>query len=352
MNDSGLLPAHILLDSRQRAYALRILGLPDSIPTKNILPITLRIGDGNAQPEELPEYDLIWSTSQQIRTYGQHLAKQISVRFSIDPAEGVEPIIAMPAEVFPGKIFVEEKCRAIEIAKRDQADLSLWCDGSKLDKGETGAAVAWKQGDEWLTRKVTLGQNKEIFDAELWGISEAVKVAEQKCLAQQYVLINIFCDSQLAINRLKVIDNKAGQALKAQIYQKVKQLIRQGHEVSICWVPSHCKIEGNDRADQAAKEAAQGDRIWTAKWTSLTHLKRQITDEKKAQLRAWHEQKTKEREGRKRGFYVFSPKAEIDPLLGKSQKFYASRFYQLKAGHGAIGTFLKKIGATETAECW
>lgn len=34
MNDSGLLPAHILLDSRQRVYALRILGLPDSIPTK------------------------------------------------------------------------------------------------------------------------------------------------------------------------------------------------------------------------------------------------------------------------------------------------------------------------------
>ena len=76
MSDSGLLPAHIflflhilclyatrwvmtdapayiLLDSRQRAYAHRLLSLPDSIPTKDILPITLRTGDGNAQPGDL-----------------------------------------------------------------------------------------------------------------------------------------------------------------------------------------------------------------------------------------------------------------------------------------------------------
>ncbi len=101
-----------------------------------------------------------------------------------------------------------------------------------------------------------------------------------------------------------------------------------------------------------SREAAGGERIQTARWTSLTHLKRQITEEKKSQLRAWYEQKTKERESRKGGFYVLSLKAEMDPLLGQTKKVYASRFYQLKTGHGAIGTFLSRIGATETAECW
>ena len=148
------------------------------------------------------------------------------------------------------------------------------------------------------------------------------------------------------------MDCKAGQALKTQIYQKVEQLIQQGHEISVCWVPSHCKVERNERADKAAKEAAGRERIQTARWTSLTHLKRRITEEKKLQLRAWHEQKTKERESRKSGFYVPSLKAEMDPLLGKTKKFYASRFYQLKTGHAAIGTFFNRIGATETAECW
>lgn len=42
----------------------------------------------------------------------------------------------------------------------------------------------------------------------------------------------------------------------------------------------------------------------------------------------------------------------MDPLLGNIKKFYALRFYQLKTGHGAISTFLSRIGAIETAKCW
>ncbi len=356
MSESGLLPAHVLLDFRQRKYAYRILSLPDSIPTKDILPFTLRIGDGNAQPEDVSEYDSIWLTAQRIKNYGQHLAQQVSVGFSIDPAEGVEPISAMPAQVFPGQIFIEEKNRAVDIAKNDHADLTLWCDGSKLDQGGAGAAVVWKenrQSNEWITQKITLGKNKEIFDAEMWGISEAVKVAEKKgSRVQQPLAISIFCDSQTAINRLKMMDSKAGQALKSQVYRKVEQLTQQKHKISLRWVPGHSNVEGNEKADMAAKEAAAGQRIQTAKWTSLTHLKRRITEEKAAQLLAWNDQGVKERESRQSGLYIPSQKAEIDPLLSKTKKYYAARFYQLKIGHGAIGTFLKRIGATESAECW
>ena len=79
MNDSGLSPAYILLDSRQQAYAHRILNLPNLISTKNIFLATLQTGDGNIQPEDLPGYDMVWTTNQRIRNYGQHLARQVSV---------------------------------------------------------------------------------------------------------------------------------------------------------------------------------------------------------------------------------------------------------------------------------
>ena len=101
----------------------------------------------------------------------------------------------------------------------------LWYNRSKLDQGGTGAVVVWgknKQDNGWHEQEVTLGKNKEILDAEIWGISKAVKVAERRCLrAQHLLIINIFCDSQTSINKLKTLDSKAGQALKAQIYQKV-----------------------------------------------------------------------------------------------------------------------------------
>lgn len=53
------------------------------------------------------------------------------------------------------------------------AHFKLWYDGSKLDKGATGAAVVWQIEDtnkELQEQKVGLGLLKEIFDAEMWGI--------------------------------------------------------------------------------------------------------------------------------------------------------------------------------------
>ena len=113
------------------------------MPTKDILPTTLPTGDRNAQLEELLKYDLVWSTNQRTRAYGQHLAKQISTRFSIDPAEGVEPILAISVQFFPRKICIEKRSKDIETAKKadDRANLTLWCNGSKLYQGEVEAAV-------------------------------------------------------------------------------------------------------------------------------------------------------------------------------------------------------------------
>ncbi len=74
INDFRLLLPHILLDTRQQVYALWIINLTDWISTKDIFPIILQSGDGNAQPEDLPEYDLVWTINQRIRTYEQHFA--------------------------------------------------------------------------------------------------------------------------------------------------------------------------------------------------------------------------------------------------------------------------------------
>lgn len=117
-----------------------------------------------------------------------------------------------------------------------------------------------------------------------------------------------------------------------QIYQKAKKLAQQGHDISVRWVPGHSGVEGNERADKAAKEAAVGERVGTAQWSSLTYVKRQIVDEKKLQVNMWHEQKTKERQASRRGFYIPSLKTKMDPVLGNAKKLYASRFYQLKRG--------------------
>ena len=203
---------------------------------------------------------------------------------------------------------MEGREKAIREETIGGSDLELWCNRSKLEKGGTEAAVVWKSNwnsKEWQTVKISLEQNKEIFDAEIWGISEAIKVAEQRSREVLHSLvISIFYDSQTTINNLREDHSSGGQALKRQIYQKTEWQVQQGYDISIRWIPGHSKIEGNEKADRAAKEAAGKGKVRTARWTSLAHVKCQITKEKKLQIHTWYQQKARERESNRRCFYI------------------------------------------------
>ena len=57
---------------------------------------------------------------------------------------GAEPIRTISNLFYPGKLMIEDRNRATFIATIEKAHLKRWCDGSKLDKGGTGAAAIWE----------------------------------------------------------------------------------------------------------------------------------------------------------------------------------------------------------------
>ena len=87
-------------------------------------------------------------------------------------------------------------------------------------------------------------------------------------------------------------------------------------------------------------------------WTSLTHINAELQRSRSAELLAWHQVKSQEREATIQGFYVPSAKSSMSLTLGEALKKYAMRYYQLKIRHGAVGTYLVRIGVMETPECW
>ena len=111
-------------------------------------------------------------------------------------------------------------------------------------------------------------------------------------------------------------------------------------------------LVGHDKGDQSAKNRAHRGERPVEQWSLLTQIWKNLTESHSSELVKWHEVKRNEREASRRGFYVPRLKTGMNELLSGAPKNYASRYFQLKVGHGAIGTFLVKTGVRETSECW
>ena len=231
----------------------------------------------------------------------------------------------------------------------------MWTDGSKLDQGNTGAAVCWKDKklDRWKNKSVYLGKNKGILDAELWAILEALIVATKETRNAKGTPITIFCDSQKALTAIQhTPSQRENRYLRGLIYDKARELQEDGHSIVFRWIPAHSDLIGNDKAHLAAKSRAERGGKQAESWSSLAYIKKNLSDVCSKELTNCHERKTQEREASRYGYYIPWTKNSINPILGSTSKKYASRYYQLKVGHGAVGTHLVRIGAIETPQCW
>lgn len=348
ISEAGLVPAQILLDHRQRIYIYRLLTLPDDHIAKNILPISFRKGDADTiSADEQPEDTLIWAGNERLISLSQWLVRQVATTQAIDSAFGVEPIKKRwrwSTEV-PLQVVVQLRKEALQDAKKEREVMVLWTDGSRSDTGKAGSAVVWldKMSDKWQEKRRYSGENKDSFDAELWAISDALEISIKKTRNANPTTVTVFTGSHAAIG--KTVNPKVrpgGGAVRDLIYQNALDIRKNGHLLVIQWVPSHLKVPGNEKADAVAKDVARKGGRNTDHWSSLTHIKVEIQKTKVAELVQWHQTKSQEREATLRRFYIPKVKGGMSPAFSNTSKKFATRYFQLKVGHGAIGTFLAR----------
>jgi ribonuclease HI len=176
----------------------------------------------------------------------------------------VEPIVEIRPDYFSGEICIANTATALKSAKTNKNDgLALWSDGSRLHHGGTGAEVVWKSNGKWLTSWTHLGINKEIFDAELWRVLDALGIAITEAKPSEPV--TVYLDSQAAIKKKQYSIHQPGQAIALRWHPRAALPSRRQNPVTVQWVPGHLDVEGDERADQPAKQAANGHGRRTAK---------------------------------------------------------------------------------------
>ena len=343
LKESGFEPAACTLNHRQRRYATRLLQLPDDHPAKDILPITLAHGDIGQSDD-----DDIWTNETKTpKSIGTRLAQQLGR--AVDPRYGVEPVAtsATPLTQLPYKVSIEEREKAKASATENQPEgvISLWTDGSRLEDGRVGAAAVYKDRDRWRSHKFGLGSNKEVFDAELYGIAEGLRIAQRLSQRREGCkTVRIFSDSQAALKAVQ----QAGilsQWLTTRIRERAESLAAQGLEVELHWVPGHVGCFGNEEADKAAKQAAAKIPGRAERFATIPYLRRQNTEQRKKECSAWLAKQCK-----KHRSYYGSPKIDAEAM--KAPKKLAQRLFQLRLDVAPTAVWLRRMKKRDSPTCW
>jgi len=348
MNDAGLRPANAILNNRVRQYKMRQMMMPNAKGGGRMIErernVVQRVeGIDELIPEDYP---------LERRRYEGTTLPEIKKGLT-------------------GQVIIQEEEQALEEARKEKEGLVLWTDrsrkereglvlwtdGSRKEDEWVGCAVVWKE-ERWNKRSVHLGRQKEAFDAEMYAMSEAVKIADEICGKKEVMRVTIFTDSQATLRRIQSDEPGPGQVLALGTMNWESELLDKNIRVEYRWVPARKGIEGKEEADlQATKAAYKHCGSYTEtqnplpylNYISFAHIGRQLTEAK------WEENKKEIKEMGKKSKHSYRydlVKRGGNSAVMKSQKSIVARFYQIKTGHALMGKYLMRIGKRRDMKCW
>ena len=210
----------------------------------------------------------------------------------------------------------------------------------------------WRAQEWWTGRRFQLGNDKEVFDAEVIAIYQALRAIEQRQKrGHQHTL---FVDSTSAIFKVRDDDLGPGQRFAVATIEVCSRVIGNDNSATIRWVPTHSGASGNEVADRYVKNAASGEEPVEAipegyaAQTSLPHMTRVPTEARSRETAEWIRAHVRP----ERRYRPTPGRGLRRPPLRRAKKNLAGCCYQLLSGHAATGAYRKKFGRTDTAECW
>lgn len=147
----------------------------------------------------------------------------------------------------------------------------------------------------WRTAGFSTGRGHEAYDAELSAmIYGLVHILGRGTTDRAYT---IYPDSTAAMRRVVNDAPRPGQELAIKVIELAQHVVDQGNSIAIWWTPAHREVEGNERADQAAREMASPPPLRaTRRCFSLAFLRRRASDRA---TRAWGEDIERRNSGRR-----------------------------------------------------
>ena len=167
----------------------------------------------------------------------------------LGPWEIPKPNICMELAVLPKKDTSAEEYKQCFLHHKHSTDVDLYTDGSKSSGGVgAGVAVMTSRRERHTGIKRRLHETASIFTAELY----AIKIALTSIKTSYAISCAVYTDSRSAI---QAIQGQSRCKIVQDILELVVKLNNREIHIIFCWLPGHCNITGNEKADKEAKAA-------------------------------------------------------------------------------------------------
>jgi ribonuclease HI len=234
------------LNKLQRTACLAITGATTSCPTAamqvllNLPPLPMYI------ESEAAKWALRIKSSGNLKPgdLTGHLSILNRCKFPIDEITDSMPTTFSFQRNFSVVVESRERWTKGEV-NFPRGSLVFYTDGSKMDNGDTGAGVCGPR----LKLALPMGSYPTVFQAEIYAIQTCVS----HCLKRKYQHAKIFIVSDSKASLLALEAKTFTSRLVWECMQTLNMLAVI-NKVTLMWVPGHSGIEGNEAADQLAKE--------------------------------------------------------------------------------------------------
>ncbi|KAJ2937354.1 hypothetical protein O0L34_g19238 [Tuta absoluta] len=216
----------------------------------------------------------------------------------------------------------------------------IFTDGSKI-QGKVGAALSyWREGTERVYKKFKLESYCTVFQAEMYALLQATELV----LKGKDVQINIFSDSRSALELLNSHDSY--HPLVLQIKENLARIAKQNKKLGLFWIRAHVGVEGNERADVLAKDAALHKKTAPNNdQCPISFIKRTIRQDT---LQNWNiRYNEKETASTTKAFF---PDIIVAHKIMRKIKLSPS-ITQTLTGHGGFGQYLHRFKCKDDPSC-
>ena len=309
---------------------------------------------------------------------------------SINPKdiETITPVRRSPGYEPSFKMIIppsKEVALPLAVLTNLTAPVRVYSDGSGFEGGIGASALLYINDRLAKVLRVYLGTSCEhtVYEAEGVGLvmglhllnglsrqltqptilgtdSQAVikALGNQRSQPGHYILDAIHLSAERLHAKQDGLLNRAARSQALAVGDPWVSRTRNVVDLQVQWVPGHCDFEPNERADEEAKKAAQGDSS-DAKFLppllrkrlplSVSALRQDnLAKLKKRWERRW---KNSERESLLRSIDNSAPSKKYLRLISGLDRRQASILFQLRSGHIGLNHHLFRIRKSETPSC-